>query len=141
MLYFFPDSGYTERYMGYPSSNEETTGYPEDSGLRTKGSSFQGKNLFLVHGSADDNVHIQNTDILSQALVKENIQFKLQVIMWYKRYSRDFLIKLGIKPRLHVLKISIFSLNHVIVGPNKIMNNLVKVCKTCTFKVISYHQK
>ena len=120
MLYFFPDSGYTERYMGYPSSNEETTGYPEDSGLRTKGSSFQGKNLFLVHGSADDNVHIQNTDILSQALVKENIQFKLQVIMWYKRYSRDFLIKSGIKPYLHVLKISIFSLNHVIVSITRI---------------------
>ena len=65
--------------MGYPSSRGETPGYPEDSGLRTKGSSFKGKNLYLVHGSADDNVHIQNTDILSQALVKENIQFKLQV--------------------------------------------------------------
>jgi dipeptidyl-peptidase-4 len=73
------DSGYTERYMGYPTSVGETPGYPEDSGLRTKGSSFKGKNLYLVHGSADDNVHIQNTDILSQALVKENIQFKLQI--------------------------------------------------------------
>lgn len=72
------DSGYTERYMGYPSVGE-TPGYPEDSGLRTKGSSFEGKNFYLVHGSADDNVHIQNTDILSQALVKENIQFKLQI--------------------------------------------------------------
>ena len=65
--------------MGYPTSVGETPGYPEDSGLRTKGSSFEGKNLYLVHGSADDNVHIQHTDILSQALVKENIQFKLQV--------------------------------------------------------------
>ena len=65
--------------MGYPSLSGESPGYPEDSGLRTKGSSFKGKNLYLVHGSADDNVHIQNTDILSQALVKENIQFKLQV--------------------------------------------------------------
>ena len=78
-FHFFTDSGYTERYMGYPSLVGETPGYPEDSGLRTKGSSFKGKNLYLVHGSADDNVHIQNTDILSQALVKENIQFKLQV--------------------------------------------------------------
>ena len=78
-LIFFPDSGYTERYMRYPSSVGETPGNPEDSGLRTKGSSFKGKNLYLVHGSADDNVHIQNTDILSQALVKENIQLKLQV--------------------------------------------------------------
>ena len=31
----------------------------------------------------------------------------------------DFLIKLGIKPRLHILKISIVSLNHVIVRPTK----------------------
>ena len=57
-----------------------------------------------------------------------------------KAYSvdtvQDFLIKLGIKPRLHILKISIFSLNHVIVRPTKIMNNLLKVCKICTFKVI-----
>ena len=45
---FFPDSGYTERYMGYPSSVGESPGYPEDSGLRTKGSSFQGKNLYFV---------------------------------------------------------------------------------------------
>ena len=34
--------------MRYPSSVGETPGYPEDSGLRTKGSSFQGKNLYLV---------------------------------------------------------------------------------------------
>ena len=55
---------------------------------------------------------------------------------------QDFLIKLGIKPRLHiVLKISIFSLNHVIVRPTKIMNNLLNVCKICTFKFIFRHQK
>ena len=52
-----------------------------------------------------------------------------------------FLIKLGIKPCLHILEISIFSLNHVIVRPTKIMNNLLKVCKICTFKVIFWHQK
>ena len=54
---------------------------------------------------------------------------------------QDFLIKLGIKPHLHILKISIFSLNHVIIRPTKIMNNLLKVCKICTFKVIFRHQK
>ena len=48
---------------------------------------------------------------------------------------QDFLIKLGIKPRLHILKIGIFSLNYVIVRPTKIMNNLLKVCK------IFRHQK
>ena len=42
---------------------------------------------------------------------------------------------------MHILEISIFSLNHVIVRPTKIMNNLLKVCKICTFKVIFQHQK
>ena len=54
---------------------------------------------------------------------------------------QDFLIKLGIKPHLQLLKIGIFSLNHVIVRPTKIMNNLLKVCKICAFKVIFWHQK
>ena len=46
---------------------------------------------------------------------------------------QDFLNKLGIKPRLHILKISIFSLNHGM--------NFLKVCKICTFKVTFWHQK
>jgi hypothetical protein len=40
-----------------------------------------------------------------------------------------FLIKLGIKPCLHILEISIFSLNHVIISPTQIMNNSLKDCK------------
>jgi hypothetical protein len=34
---------------------------------------------------------------------------------------QDFLIKLGIKPRMHLWEISILSLNSVIVRPTKIM--------------------
>ena len=54
---------------------------------------------------------------------------------------QDFLIKLGIKPRLHILKISIFSLNHVIVRPKKIFDkeiNFYKLIflKTLIFKVV-----
>ena len=37
---------------------------------------------------------------------------------------QDFLIKLGIKPGMHTLETSIFSLNHVIVRPTKIMKDL-----------------
>ena len=39
---------------------------------------------------------------------------------------QDFLIKLGIKPRMHLWEISIFSLNNVIVRPTKIMNRTDK---------------
>ena len=42
---------------------------------------------------------------------------------------QDFSIKLGIKPRLHILKISIFSLNQVTVRLTKIMNNLFNFIK------------
>ena len=39
---------------------------------------------------------------------------------------QDFLIKLGIKPRMHLWKISIFSLYNVMVRPTKIMNRADK---------------
>ena len=48
-----------------------------------------------------------------------------------------FLIKLGIKPLLmHLLEISIFSLNNDLVRLTKIMNNFVKDLKILSFKVI-----
>ena len=39
---------------------------------------------------------------------------------------QDFLIKLGIKPRMHLWEISILSLYNVIVRPTKIMNRADK---------------
>ena len=39
---------------------------------------------------------------------------------------QDFLSKLGINPPMHLLEIGIFSLNHVIVRPTKIMNRFDK---------------
>jgi hypothetical protein len=53
----------------------------------------------------------------------------------------DGLIKLGMEPRKGLLEISILSLNDVIIRPTKIMNNLLKDCKTLTFKVFFQHQK
>ena len=49
---------------------------------------------------------------------------------------QDFLIKLGIKPLMHLLEISIFPLNNDIDRLTKIMNNLVKDLKILSFKVI-----
>ena len=54
---------------------------------------------------------------------------------------QDFLIKLDMKPCMHLVEISIFSLNHVIMRPIKILNNILKVCKICTFEVIFQHKK
>ncbi len=69
----FYDSIYTERYNGLPQDND--AGYEDNSPINyAKG--LEGKFL-LVHGSADDNVHVQNTMRLVEALVQANKQFDL----------------------------------------------------------------
>ena len=46
---------------------------------------------------------------------------------------QDFLIKLDINPRMHLVEISIFSLNNITVRLTKIMNNLLKHLKILIF--------
>ena len=67
----FYDSIYTERYMTTPQEN--ASGYDNNSPL-SHVDELEGKFL-LVHGSADDNVHVQNTMRLIEALVQANKQF------------------------------------------------------------------
>ncbi|MFI8379208.1 S9 family peptidase [Leeuwenhoekiella sp. NPDC079379] len=67
----FYDSIYTERYMTTPQDN--ASGYDMNSPL-SHVDKLKGKFL-LVHGSADDNVHVQNTMRLIEALVQANKQF------------------------------------------------------------------
>jgi dipeptidyl-peptidase-4 len=67
----FYDSIYTERYMGLPQNNAK--GYDAYSPTENM-DKLKGK-LLLVHGTADDNVHFQNSIALVNALVKANKQF------------------------------------------------------------------
>lgn len=71
----FYDSIYTERFMQTPQEN--SSGYDENSPL----SHVQGLkgDFLLVHGSADDNVHVQNTMRLVEALVQANKQFDWRI--------------------------------------------------------------
>jgi dipeptidyl-peptidase 4 len=69
----FYDSVYTERYMSVPSEN--ASGYDDNSPINHVGL-MKGKYL-LVHGSADDNVHYQNTMRMVESLVQANKQFDL----------------------------------------------------------------
>ena len=69
------DTIYTERYMGLPQNNEE--GYDKGSPL-TYAKDLRGK-LLIVHGSGDDNVHFQNTEMMVNALVDANRPFSLMV--------------------------------------------------------------
>ncbi|WMW77686.1 DPP IV N-terminal domain-containing protein [Flavobacterium sp. 20NA77.7] len=65
------DSIYTERYMQTPQEN--ASGYDNNSPINHV-SKLKG-NFLLVHGTADDNVHVQNSMKMIEALVQANKQF------------------------------------------------------------------
>ena len=65
------DSIYTERYMQTPQEN--ASGYDNNSPI-THVNKLKG-NFLLIHGTADDNVHVQNTMKMVEALVQANKQF------------------------------------------------------------------
>lgn len=71
----FYDTIYTERYMTTPQEN--ASGYDTNSPINHV-DKLKGKFL-LVHGSADDNVHVQNTMRLVEALVQANKQFDWRI--------------------------------------------------------------
>lgn len=71
----FYDSVYTERYMHTPQENK--SGYDDNSPINyVKG--LKGKFL-LIHGSGDDNVHVQNSMEMMEALIQANKQFDSQI--------------------------------------------------------------
>jgi dipeptidyl-peptidase-4 len=68
----FYDNIYTERYMRTPQENAK--GYDDNSPINFT-DKIKGKYL-LIHGTADDNVHFQNSVQMIKALVKSNIDFE-----------------------------------------------------------------
>ena len=71
----FYDAIYTERYMNTPQANEN--GYNITSPIKMAGK-MSGR-LLLISGTADDNVHYQNTLQYSAAMVEAGKQFDMQV--------------------------------------------------------------
>ncbi|HBS53702.1 MAG TPA: S9 family peptidase [Flavobacterium sp.] len=71
----FYDSIYTERYMQTPQEN--ASGYDENSPINHV-NKLKGKYL-LIHGSGDDNVHVQNSMQMIEALIQANKQFDSQI--------------------------------------------------------------
>ena len=69
------DSGYTERYMRRPQVNE--SGY-DDADLTHLAEGLRG-DLLIVHGNADDNVHVQNTWRMVEALVNADKDYQMLV--------------------------------------------------------------
>ena len=69
----FYDTVYTERFMRTPQENP--SGYDDNSPINFV-DLLEG-DYMLVHGSADDNVHLQNTMEMVEALVQADKQFEL----------------------------------------------------------------
>ena len=68
----FYDTIYTERYMHTPQENP--LGYDLNSPI-TYADKLEG-DFLLIHGAADDNVHLQNTLRLSEALIQADKDFE-----------------------------------------------------------------
>ena len=69
------DSAYTERYMRRPQVNDR--GY-EEASLMNKAEDLTG-NVLIIHGTGDDNVHVQHTMQYIDALVRADKQFEMQL--------------------------------------------------------------
>jgi dipeptidyl-peptidase 4 len=91
----FYDTIYTERFMQTPELNPD--GYEESSVMNYTGR-YKG-NLLIIHGTADDNVHLQHSVELAEKLISENKQFSL---MFYP--EKDHNLRGG-KTRQHLYKL------------------------------------
>lgn len=69
------DSIYTERYMSQPGDFKD--GY-KDFSVVNSAASLKGR-LLLVHGTGDDNVHVENTVQFVQKLIEAGIPYDLQI--------------------------------------------------------------
>ena len=79
------DSAYTERYMRRPQVNEY--GY-EKADVINLAADLKG-NLLLVHGLADDNVHVQQSWLYVDALVQAGKQFEMQMYVDDNHFLRN----------------------------------------------------
>ena len=91
----FYDTIYTERYMQTPQENPG--GYDENSPLNFA-DQLQG-DFLLVHGAADDNVHVQNSMRMIDALVDANKQFD-----YFAYPDRAHGIRKGKNTRFHLFQ-------------------------------------
>ena len=73
--YKYYDDIYTERYMRTPHENPD--GYKDNAPI-THAGDIKGR-LLLIQGSADKNVHLQNTMEFAEAMVQAGIQFDMAI--------------------------------------------------------------
>ena len=72
------DTAYTERYMGLPGHEDNWRGYTGSS-LTMASPAIRDNSLMVIHGTGDDNVHLEHTMSLTRQLVNNNILFRQQI--------------------------------------------------------------
>ncbi len=107
----FYDTVYTERFLRTPQENP--AGYDENSPVnypeKLKG------NYLLVHGTGDDNVHVQNSYRMINALIDANKQFDMHIVP-----DRAHGIRKGKNVRLNLFnKMTNYVEEHLINKSNK----------------------
>lgn len=75
-VYSFLDTIYTERYMGLLGENNANY---KNASLLTHAEKIRNKKYMLMHGTYDDNVHYQQSMMLSFELERRVILFRQQV--------------------------------------------------------------
>ena len=88
----FYDNIYTERYMALPQDNG--SGYDDNSPINFV-KDIKGKYL-IVHGTGDDNVHFENSVMMVNEMIKNNIPFDSE---YYPNKNHSIY---GGKTRLHL---------------------------------------
>ncbi|HBN03182.1 MAG TPA: S9 family peptidase, partial [Bacteroidetes bacterium] len=88
----FYDNIYTERYMALPQENG--SGYDDNSPINFV-KDIKGKYL-IVHGTGDDNVHFENSVMMVNEMIKNNIPFDSE---YYPNKNHSIY---GGKTRLHL---------------------------------------
>jgi dipeptidyl-peptidase 4 len=91
------DSIYTERYMGLPSDNED--GYRKSSPVNFA-ADLHGS-LLEVHGTSDDNVHLQNSIQMVNGFINAGKQFEL---MLYPRKTHSIAGKAARAHLFHMIE-------------------------------------
>lgn len=100
----FYDTVYTERFMRTPKENME--GY-EASSAMNRVNNLHGE-LLLMHGTADDNVHLRNASEYSEALVQADKQFDMHIYT-----NRNHSIRGGNTTKHLLTRVTNFFLEHL----------------------------